>query len=55
MRGFHMARLRAPDKRRYLNAMNLMEQDEVPFVEVEADFKVVEKVLGRAVPGVTQC
>ena len=40
---------RSPDKRRYLDAMNLVEQEEVPFVETEADFTVVEKVLGREV------
>ncbi len=43
---------RRPDKARYLNAMNLVEQEEVPFVETEADFTVVEKVLGREIPGV---
>jgi len=41
--------VRKPDKRRYLNALNLIEQEEVPFVETEADFTVVEKVLGREV------
>jgi hypothetical protein len=43
---------RSPDKRRYLNALGLVAQEEVPFVETEADFKVVEAVLGRSVPGV---
>lgn len=40
---------RAPDKRRYLNALNRIEQADVPFVETEADFTVVENVLGRSV------
>ena len=44
--------VREPDKRRYLNAMALVEQEEVPFVETEADFTVVEQVLGRPVPGI---
>lgn len=43
---------RRPDKARYLRAINFQEQDEVPFVETEADFKVVEQILGREVPGV---
>jgi len=41
--------VRRPDKTRYLNAMRLIEQGEVPFVETEADFTIVEKVLGRSV------
>ena len=40
---------REPDKRRYLNALHRIEQEDVPFVETEADFTVVEKVLGRSV------
>jgi len=44
--------VREPDKRRYLNAISLVAQEEVPFVETEADFTVVEQVLGRQVPGV---
>ena len=44
-----MRTLRAPDKKRYLNALNRIEQAEVPFVETEADFTVVENVLGRSV------
>lgn len=41
--------MRKPDKTRYLNAMRLVEQEEVPFVETEADFTIVENVLGREV------
>lgn len=41
--------LRLPDKRRYLNALKRIPQKEVPFVETEADFVVVESVLGRSV------
>ena len=47
-----MRHLRSPDKVLYLNALNLVEQEDVPFVETEADFRVVEQVLGRKVPGV---
>ena len=43
---------RKPDKARYLNAMSLVAQEQVPFVETESDFKVVEQVLGRKLPGV---
>ena len=41
--------MRKPDKTRYLNALGLIEQEEVPFVETEADFTIVENVLGREV------
>lgn len=41
--------MRKPDKTRYLNALRHVAQEEVPFVETEADFSVVEKVLGREV------
>lgn len=44
--------MREPDKTRYLNALNLIEQAEVPFVEIDADFTVYERVLGRPVPGI---
>ena len=44
--------VREPDKTRYLNAVNLQPGQDIPFVETEADFTVVEKVLGREVPGV---
>ena len=47
-----MKTLRAPNKKRYLNALRVIEQEEVPFVETEADFRIVEQVLGRKIKGV---
>jgi len=31
----------SPDKRRYLNALNRVPQEQVPFLETEADLTVV--------------
>lgn len=47
-----MTATRSPDKTRYLNAINLIEQAEVPFVETDADFKICEQVLGKTITGV---
>lgn len=37
---------RMPDKRRYRNAVNRIEQADVPFVETRLDFTVKETVQG---------
>jgi hypothetical protein len=42
--------IREPNKRRFINAVNHIEQEDVPFVETEIDFTVAEMVLGRKVP-----
>ena len=45
-----MPSMRDPDRNRYLNAVAHIEQEEIPFVELEVDFSVVQGVLGREVP-----
>ena len=41
--------MRDPDRARFLKAVDHVEQDEVPFFELEVDFTHVERVLGRPV------
>jgi hypothetical protein len=42
--------MREPDKKRYINAVNHIEQEEVPFFETEMDFTVLEKILDKKYP-----
>ncbi|HUV06996.1 MAG TPA: uroporphyrinogen decarboxylase family protein [Spirochaetia bacterium] len=44
---------RAPGKQRYLRAVDHVEQECIPFFELEVDFTVVREVLGRDVPPVS--
>lgn len=42
--------IREPDKKRFINAMNFIEQEEVPFVETEIHPIQIKKILGRDIP-----
>jgi hypothetical protein len=39
--------LRAPDKKRFLNAVNHIEQEEIPLYEQEADMAIVNKMMDK--------
>lgn len=39
--------MRAPDKKRFLNAVNHFEQEEIPLYEQEADMAVVNKTMDK--------
>lgn len=39
--------MRKPDKKRFLNAVNHIESDEIPFFELEVDIHVVNQLLGK--------
>jgi len=44
--------MRQPDRNRYLRAVHHVESEEVPFLEIEFDITVAEKLLGRPLPKV---